>query len=46
MWQSSEQFQYTYCPISHELKATKKWNLVIDHGSNYLLKIDPQKSIE
>ena len=23
-----EQLQYTYCPISHDLKVTRQWNLV------------------
>ena len=24
----SKQLQYTYCPISHELKANRQWNLL------------------
>ena len=23
-----KQFQYTYCPISHKVKATRQWNLI------------------
>ena len=30
---TAKQLQKTYCPISHELKTTKHWNLV--NGENH-----------
>ena len=27
-WRVFKKIQYTYCPISHEIKTTRQWNLV------------------